>query len=646
MPDVMNISVSALRAFSRQLATTSHNIANVQNEGFSRQRVDYQALAPAGNLGAGVEISAVRRAFDQFATDQMRDTGSSLASMDTYATMLQQLEAVMSDPGSSLGPAMNDFFNTLQELANDPVSGSTRQLTLSRADELVERFHLLSGYLQKQEFMLDQDIGVTVERINVLSANIASLNGSIAQAVHSISKTEPSDLLDQRDRLLQELSGLVRIRAAEQPDGTVNVFTGSGQVLALGQQSFTLNTRAGAFGQGDLEITYSGVSEITSLLEGGRLGGLLQARNDVMEPQLRELGRVALALSDRFNALHAQGMDKNGALGADFFGRPAIQAKAASGNGGNLVLSVTVADLTAIKPVDYQLQVNAASELIVSNLTDGSVTNLGSGAGPFTVDGLQIAIAGGAANAGDRFLLQPTRDMAAGLALAITDPAAIAAANPVASAAAIDNAGSGKISAARITDIGNPAFTASAGRLSPPLAVRFLNASTYEILDNTNPLAPLVLESGLPYTPGAELLPSVGGLDYGYRVQIGGAPQGGDLFTLDYNSGGVGDNQNALQLAGLAAQPLLDGGSKGLLDAHNEQLAGLGARVFSASNNRQVFSVLHTQATARRDSVAGVNLDEEAADMLRFQQAYEAAAQAIRIAESMFQTLLNAVNPR
>lgn len=644
MADIFSIGVSALQTFSRQLETTGHNIANVQTPGFSRQQVELNPLAHIGGRGAGVEIGNIQRIFDGIATDQMREAASSQAEFQTYGSVLEGMESVLSESSSGFNFAVNDFFDAINDLANDPVSGSARQIVLSKGEELVNRFELLSGHLLQEENSLNQQVISTVDQINTLATDIANINGAILLA--SGQGAEPSDLLDERDRKLHELSQLIRIRVTDQGDGTLNVFTGSGQVLALGQRSFSLGTQQGQFGQNSLDITYAGISIITSQLEGGELGGLLRAGQEAIGPELSELGRIAMALVDTVNALHNQGLDFQGALGGDFFSRPEIQAKQLASNTGSLSLSIDVVDLGALQATDYQIAVNASSQLLITRMSDGATTNLGSGAGPFSFDGLLITLDSGTADPGDRFLIQPGRDMANGLKMLLVDPDQVAAAAVISGSAGINNRGNGNLSSVRVTDVANAAFTTTAGALTPPLAIRFIDGSSYELLDNTNPLAPLVLETAIPYSAGGDLFPTPGGIDHGYQAQISGAPQGGDIFSFAYNSNGVGDNQNALALAGLSSSSILEGGSESFLGAYNNMLAELGNRVFSAENNLGVFTALYNQAESRRDSVSGVNLDEEASNLLRFQQAYEAAAQVIRIADSLFDTLLNAVGNR
>jgi flagellar hook-associated protein 1 FlgK len=221
----------------------------------------------------------------------------------------------------------------------------------------------------------------------------------------------------------------------------------------------------------------------------------------------------------------------------------------------------------------------------------------------------------------------------------------IAAAAPVRSAAATANTGTGVITAGTVTDIDNAAFQTTAGQLSPPLLVRFSSATSYDIFDNSNPASPVLLEAGIAYDPatGAELFPTPGGLDHGYRMHLSGAPLAGDEFSSEYNTGGIGDNRNALSLASLATDTVMYAGSSSVTDSYNRLVADVGTGTKQAEINSLAQKRILDQTTARRESISGVNLDEEAANLVRYQQAYQAAAQVISTANSLFDTLLNAV---
>jgi len=272
------------------------------------------------------------------------------------------------------------------------------------------------------------------------------------------------------------------------------------------------------------------------------------------------------------------------------------------------------------------------------------MTGTGTTVDPFIAEGMQIEITAAPAN-GDTYLLRPTRNGAMDMQMVLANSRQIAAAAPVRSAAAIANTGTGAITAGTVSDINNAVFQSTAGQLSPPVLVRFTSATSYDIYDNTNAASPVLLEAGIAYDPatGGELFPSPGGLDHGYRMHLSGTPLAGDEFSTEYNTGGIGDNRNALLLAGLATDKLMYGGSASITGSYSGLVADVGTGTKQAEINSLAQKQILDQTTATRESISGVNLDEEAANLVRYQQAYQAAAQVISTANSLFDTLLNAV---
>lgn len=208
-------------------------------------------------------------------------------------------------------------------------------------------------------------------------------------------------------------------------------------------------------------------------------------------------------------------------------------------------------------------------------------------------------------------------------------------------AAAIVNTGTGQITPGTVTDINNPAFQSPPGQLSPPVRVRFTSPTGYEVIDQTTSA---VIDTGT-YDPatGADIFPTANlGVDHGYRVRITGSPAAGDEFNIAYNTSGAADNRNALLLGGMQSQQLMHGGTTSFNDAYGQLVADVGTQARSAQLGSDVQAAVLKQSEAEWSAASGVNLDEEAADLLRFQQAYQAAAQIIAVSDNIFQTLIGA----
>lgn len=632
MADLLNIGVSGLLAFQRNLTTTSHNISNVNTPGYSRQRVELGTRQPqfagAGYVGNGVQVSGVQRVYDSFLTSQIRTSTSANSQLQSLYSYASQVDNLLADSQSGLSPALQDFFGAVQGVADDPASTPARQVLLSNAAGLTDRFQYLNQRLVDLRNGVNTQLQTTTTEINSLAQGIAKINKDIADALGSGGGTAPNDLLDKRDILIVQLAERVAVTTIPQDDGAVNVFIGNGQSLVVGTASNTLVTSPNAYDPARLEVAFkTGTTTviISDSLTGGTLGGALQFRNQVLDSAQNSLGRLATGLVNTFNAQHLEGQDLNGALGAAFFTAGAVQVLARSSNGGSGVVSAAIADANALTSSDYRLQNNAGT-YTVTRLSDNTVTTLAGFPGaPATVDGVTISLSSGVINSGDSFLIQPTRNGARDISVAISDPRKIAVAAPIRTGKSLSNLGSAEVSAGEVLNSANPA-------LLNTVTITFNNPPTTFAVTGVAPDP-----SPVAYTSGANIAYN------GWQIQITGTPQAGDTFTLQQNTNGVSDNRNALLLGGLQTQLSLAGSSASYQDLYGQVVAQVGSTTHQADISRQAQESLLGQVTAARDAVSGVNLDEEAADLVRFQQAYQAAAQVISSSNSLFDALLNAV---
>ena len=639
---ILGIGASALIANQQALATVSHNIANATVDGYSRQSVELQARLPqlnGGNFfGKGVDLVNVRRHVDIYINEQISGDISRQGQLSTEQTYLTRIDNLLANESTGLSPAFDRFFAAMQDMSLDPSSLPQREVVLQRANDLVQRFNTVSQSVGQMEREINLQIGDQVSQINTLATNLAELNKSIAVATAQGAGQAASDLLDQRDRLHKELSGLVKISTITQSDGSTNVFMGDGQALVVGTNAFSLSTQPNSLNSSRLDITYQGLSglNITDQVTGGSLGGLLNSRQEVIDPVVNQLGQLAVALEQSMNDQHRLGMDLNGQLGADLFntGQPIVAA-----GPGNTVdsMGVTISDPNLLTGADYRINVDASGDYIATNLDAGSAWPLGPGP-TADLDGLTFSLSTG--SAGDSFLVQPTRGLASSLSLVISDPRKLAAASPVLVTSDFSNQGAVKVGDLQVTDTANAAFTATAGALEPPILIKFIDANNYQLFDNSSPATPVSLGPVAAYTPG-EPLPGLS--TYGYELQLTGDAVAGDQLTVGYNTSGVGGNQNMLAMIGLQDQNVLSSDTATYQESYQQLVGGIGARTSSGEVNLDSVGFTLEQAQARQQSVAGVNLDEEAAKLLEFQQAYQAAAQTIRAADKLFQSLLEVV---
>ncbi len=639
MSDMLNTAVSGLLSFQRSLATTSHNIANVNTEGYSRQRVEMEANPATflgGNYyGTGVNIESVTRAYDQFLTMEVRNTTSSHSRLALFSDLTAYIDDVLADPQGGVSPMLHQFFGSVQDVADDPLSVTARTSMLYAAQALTGRFESLDTRFEELSQNTMNDVRNRVDDINQLVLAIRDVNLALGDLQGFGGGTQQAaDLLDQRDKLLAGLSEKVDISVIDEQGTNLTIFIGNGQTVLSGTEVFSLTAQpSGADPDLDV-ITYNGlitVFDISDQLSGGELGGLLDFRKNVLQPTRNALGRSAIGLAETFNAQMRDGMDLNGNLGQDFFSYAAPQSIAFASNPGTPTVTTVVSDATALTTDDYQLAFDGVNWTLTSD--SGSSASVVNGA-PATLvfEGLTLTIDGATAIAGDQFTIKPTLAGAGGFQLITTDASEIAAAVPVRTLSSLNNLGDVAISPGIVTDVTD---------------LNLLNTVTFTF---DNPAATFradadVVVGGVPYLTG-NAIPYSNGMVIdanGWQVSLSGSPQAGDLLTVESNAGGGGDNRNALNLAGLQNTGVFDGGVASYQEDYGNLIGLVGSQAQSAGFERDAHQILLSQAVDRRHSKSSVNLDEEAAELVRFQQAYEAAARIISVAQVMFETLVDSL---
>jgi len=642
MSNPLNIGISGLLAAQRSLTVTSNNVSNANTEGYSRQRAEISNRAPVyspgGYLGAGADVVNVRRVYDSFINGQVVTNTTRASYLEVSYSYASQMDNLLADPQAGLTPALQDFFAAAQGVANDPSSIPARQVMLTSAESLANRFDVMSRRMNELRDNVNMEVSNIVPEVNSLAREIASLNMAISRSPGIYSGRMPNDLMDKRDQLITQLSQYVDVQTVEQSNFAINVYIGKGQALVADTEAQELSVIPNPYDSSQMDVGYANGAttvNITSLLSGGRLGGLLDQRKEVLDP----------SENAPFNAQHRKGMDLNSELGEDFFSVGAPEVLASSNNGSAATVTATITDPNLLSDSDYRLSFDGTN-FTLTRLSDGR------GEGPITAfpftsaDGFSIDLASGPAAAGDSFLIRPTRSMARSLEVAIDDTAKIAAAAPLRVEADLANIGSGEISLSGVSDTTGPEFATAPVALTPPLLIEFDAATPnqYRIFDNTTPGSPVLISGPNTYDPATGMdVVADNGLGYGYEVRIDGEPGLGDRFTVGYNAQGVSDNSNMLGLVGLQTTNSMLGGTASFLDAYAGIITDIGTKTHQADIANQAQQTLLRQAVNAREAVSGVNLDEEAANMMRFQQAYQASAQVIAAARGMFDTLLGAV---
>jgi len=656
--DFLSIGISGLLGSQAAITTTSHNIANINTEGYNRQSVDFGTNVPnffgSSYVGTGVVTNNVQRIFDSLALLDLRSNITNYGSLDSFVSQADRIDSVVADPTTGLSPAIQNFFDAMQAVADDPASTAARQSLFSQTDLLIGRFQLLDSQLNSQRISINNELDAVAGQVTTLGSAIATVNQNIVEAIGaSSSGALPNDLLDARDQLINELSELVKVSVIEQQDGSVNVFIGNGQTLVINSNSNQLIAEQDPVDPLNkrMSIVQSGtIIPVTKDLVGGTVGGLISYRNEILTA-INRLGNVAMGLAASINSQHQLGMDLNNQIGGLFFSdihsAAAEQSRviANSTNTGTAQITMTVDDINQLTVTDYNLSYDSNTLLYtLRNAVDNTV--IGSafadpapGSQVFVSEGFTLNFTGAPAG-GDNFRLTPSRSMVGLLSKSITDLNQIAAGSPITGIADLGNSGSAEITGSIVTDTSTAAFV-TPGALSPPIRIVFTAANTYSVLNDTTSA---VLAAGVAFVPNQNNnMLAQAGLSLGYDVTIGGAAITDDVFRVAYNTGGKGDNTNALGMADIQTKDILNNGNSTLQEAYGLLVSEVGTRTNEGKISLSAAQSLLRQTEARIQEVSGVNLDEEAAKLIKFQQSYQASAQIISTAQLLFDTLIQSV---
>lgn len=537
---ILGQALSGLNVAQRSMETVSNNIANVNTEGYSRQKAIQQTRLG----GSGVEIATIARNYDQFLSSQMRSSTSAFNQVDSYYNLASNVDNMMADKSTSFSTTMGAFFDAVNAVANDPGSLAARQTMLSEANSMTDTLNTMGARFNEINDQVNGNINNLVKDLNTYTNQIASLNNDIVDAINtSSSRQQPNDLLDQRDQLLNKLAQIVGISVSEQSDGSMNVFIGNGQPLVVRNTASTLTVKGSQFNAAYQDIYLSG-QNVSEQFSGGELTGNLQFRKEVLAPAQQQLGLAATGLATEFNNIHQTGFDLDGNAGSSSFfelGTPGVQV-IGHNRDPNLKASTTFTAPTSAANLAsaYKLDILAGNQYTLTSLDDNSVLASGGLPAATTAYGFDISFNSGTLYAGDSFTISPTVDIAKTI------------------------------------------------RVNPNISARQIAAA------------------GVANQPG--------------------------------------DNTVALSLAGLEKSSIMHNGQSTLSQVYQNQVTHVGSSTHAALISRSAQDTLLKQATTAKENLSGVNLDEEAGDLVKYQQSYQAAAQTVSMAKSLFDSILNAIH--
>ncbi len=642
---LMSLGIKAMAANYAALQTTSHNIANANVVGYSRQQAEMATsqgqFTGAGFFGRGVDVVTVSRAHSAFLTREASNA-KSLAGMDgARLQQLQQLENIFKPGEMGLGSAATDLMNALSDLTSQPADPSTRQVVLARAADVASRFAEAGQALDNVQASTTSELRNAIVEVNSLAKSIAEINQRIA-GMKGLGQP-PNDLLDQRDKMISDLSAHISVTRLEAADGTVGVFVAGGQRLVLGAEAATMK-----LGQDQTDPSRAAVTItegpnnriLDSSVLGGGLGGLLKFQNEDLAAGRNLVGRLAAALGGALNNQQSMGLSMQQPLGQvsgqPLFALGPMQALPNLNNArgpGNVPLgevSLTMVDPGALEASEYDLRETAvgSGSWVVTRLSDGMVTPVNSGD---VVDGMRIDFAA-APQAGDSFRLQPVTRAANGMVRLLDDVRDLATASPLVANASAANAGTAAVDSLRVNASPLPTPGATA-------RITFTSSTgdyTWDLYDSSNTL----INSGTATWQAGQSIPPAGTDINGFSLTLTGVPRNGDTLTIEPTPPATlsTNNGNVLSMAQLRDAALA--GGRSFTDAWSYAMADVGVRVQSGRSSADISEAASGQTEQLRSSQAGVNLDEEAARLIQYQQSYQAAAKVLQVAQQLFDTLL------
>ena len=677
---LISIGLSGLNASQTALSITGNNIANAAVSGYSRQQT-IQTTGPSHNIGTGfvgtgTTLSDVRRIYNAYLDNQLQTSTSLNTDAAAFQDQITGIDKLLAESDTGISSVLTAFFSALQTASAKPSDVASRQLLLTQAQTLSNRFNAISSQMSKQNDSINSQLDTLSGQVNKLTSSIADLNKQITQL--SASGASPNNLLDARSEAVRQLNELVGVTVQER-DGNYDVYLGNGQSLVTGNRANTLSAVPSAADQSQysLQINYPTFSsDVTSVVTGGQIGGLLRYRNDVLTPSMNELGRVALVVADSINSQLGQGLDANAQFGSALFSSinsalAISQRSLASTNNsaGSGNLDVTIANSGALTTYDYEVKFTGPNQYSVRR-SDG--TDMGNfdltTTPPPVIDGFTLKLNGGGLAAGDTFKVSPTRSAAGSINTVLTDANKLAFAGPINGVVGSGNTGSGTITQPNLgakLDIYGGADTAliqDSIKHSMPVRMVFQAASGgtqgYTLYDSkgnsigTGTIVPgqdnkLTINVPMRDASGAPILDGSGNpRTFSVETTVGGSPATNDSFTFGFNADGKSDNRNAQALLGLQTKSTVgvtSGGGSSFTSAYASLVERVGAKANQAKIDTVATKAVLDAAKESRNGVSGVNLDDEAANLIKFQHYYTASSQIIKAAQETFSILINAL---
>lgn len=647
--DILRIGISGLDAYEQALNVSSQNIANANTPSYSRREVNFSESP----FYSGVDVSSIQRIYSDSANQAVQTANSAFSRVNIMQQQITNFEPLFDDNTTSIGTYITSSLTALNQLNGNPALSNNRDLYLSALTQLSTRFQDVNNQLNTQVNLVNTNLQTEVGQVNNILNGLSDINTQIA----TIGNTDTSQLLDQREGLLEQLANYFNFTTSVDSNNLLNVTLSNGFGLLNNLNApVQLTTITDPANPTNLLVAVKNgatTSPIDNYISSGQISGWLNYRDNIVEQSQRSLGRLALAFSQSLNAQNKLGIDANQNWGGNIFSdinnssiitNRAIENLNNTGSGN---VTVNITDVTKLTTSNYTLSIGSGNTYTLTRISDGTSINGSIGVLPQTItsaDGFTINLNSGTFNAGDSYTISPTINAANNMTLAITSSAQLALGWPVATQTV--KASQASDLTASVTSIIDPtnAALATTKQLSPPLKILFHvsgGVTTYDVINANTSVA---IQSGIPYTAG-NLFPTPAPTSYnpGYQVNVTGANiQDGDVINIQY-SGNSSDNRNGEAIAALYSTGKLQNGNP-TLDTFNQGYNAITSNIAVQGNSAQTqlnsATSIKQQANSARDSISGVSLEEEAMNLDKFQEAYQANAQVLTAARTILQTIV------
>ncbi|GGB50202.1 flagellar hook-associated protein FlgK [Shewanella inventionis] len=636
--DLLSIARTGVMASQSQLGVTGNNIANANTEGYNRQTATQATLQSQrigdSFYGTGTYVSDVKRVYNEFAARELRIGQTSMSAAETTYSKLSELDELYAQVGSMVPSSINEFFASINSVADLPTDLGIRSSAIGTAEQLAININQMQSQLDNQVKQTNSQIESVTTRINEISKELANINLELMK-----SQQDNNEILDKQDALILELSEYAQVNVIPLDTGAKSIMLGGSVMLVSGEVAMSMGVTAGDPFPAEPQLTAS-ISDKTLIVDpsklGGQLGALFDYRDDTLIPASNELGQLALGVADTFNQMQSSGFDLNGEVGSDIF-RDINSSLMSSGRAGSYstntssaALSVNIDDVGALSGSSYELSYTTAAGYALKDNQTGEVSTLTlSGTELTSSAGFTINIANGPIADGDKFEIRPTAGAATGISVVMTDPKGIAAAGPTLTADS-ENSGNTTISLNSM-DSSATGFPGTATGSSITFAIDTA-ANTYQAFDS----------AGTSLGTGVISNNNINAFGVDFDITTSGTAVNPETFTFDL-AFAEGNNSNAVEMAKLSDVKLMNNGTGTLTSVFENTKLDIGSQTKAAEVRVDSASAIYQQAYDRVQSESGVSLDEEAANLLRFQQSYQAAARIMSSAQTIFDSLLSSV---